>query len=128
MLISVVIPTSNRPQLLAQLVKALRRQRFDHPFEIIIVDDCEKNDLNYLRFRTKRCQCVVVSGEGKGPARARNLGASQATGTYLPRGVPVSMLTALSQLVICAGYVRERMSTRANDIPAVVAPAREPTA
>jgi glycosyltransferase involved in cell wall biosynthesis len=83
MLVSVIIPTSNRPRLLAQLVDALRRQIFDHPCEIIIVDDCDRTDLNYLCFEATACKCAVVRGEGKGPARARNLGASLAAGTYL---------------------------------------------
>jgi glycosyltransferase involved in cell wall biosynthesis len=83
MLVSVIIPTSNRPRLLAQLLETLRRQLFDHSVEIIIVDDCERTHLNYRCFQTSCCKCTVVRGEGKGPARARNLGASHATGTYL---------------------------------------------
>jgi glycosyltransferase involved in cell wall biosynthesis len=83
MLVSIVIPTANRPRLLAELLEALRGQRFDHPFEIVVVDDCERTDLNHLCFATGLCKCAVVRGEGRGPARARNLGASYATGTYL---------------------------------------------
>lgn len=83
MLVSVIIPTANRPRLLAELLESLRRQLFDQPFEIIVVDDCERTNLNYLSFQTSFCKCGVVRGEGKGPARARNLGASYATGTYL---------------------------------------------
>jgi len=83
MLVSVIIPTANRPQLLAQLLEALQRQRFDHQFEIIVVDDCLETDLNHLSFETAYAKCTVMRGEGKGPARARNLGVSCAIGDYL---------------------------------------------
>ena len=83
MLVSIVIPTANRPRLLAQLLDALRRQILDQPFEIIVVDDCGRTNLNHFCFDTSLCKCAVVRGEGRGPARARNLGASYATGTYL---------------------------------------------
>ena len=83
MLISVIIPTANRPRLLAQLLEALRLQLVDRSFEIIIVDDCLTTNLNHLGFQSSHCSCRVVRGEGNGPARARNLGASHSTGTYL---------------------------------------------
>jgi GT2 family glycosyltransferase len=83
MLVSVIIPTAKRLRMLEQLLDALRRQLFDHLFEIIIVDDCLETNLNHLCFQTSCCKCTVVRGEGNGPARARNLGASYATGAYL---------------------------------------------
>jgi glycosyltransferase involved in cell wall biosynthesis len=83
MLVSVIIPTANRVQLLALLLEALRRQLFDDRFEIIVVDDCLETDLNHLSFETSWVKCTVVRGEGKGPARARNLGVSCAIGLYL---------------------------------------------
>lgn len=83
MRISVIIPTLSRPRPLAQLLEALRSQIFGHSFEIIIVDDRPVTNLDYLSFRTEHCECRVLCGDGKGPARARNLGAEQAKGTYL---------------------------------------------
>src|ERR1700722_8208381 len=83
MLVSVIIPTANRVQLLAQLLDALRGQRFDHLFEIIVVDDCLETDLNHLGFQMNCAKFTLVRGEGKGPARGRNLGASCAIGVYL---------------------------------------------
>jgi cellulose synthase/poly-beta-1,6-N-acetylglucosamine synthase-like glycosyltransferase len=82
-LVSVVIPTANRSKLLAQLLDALRRQILDQPFEIIVVNDSEQTEVNDLSFAASFCKCTVVRGEGKGPARARNLGASHAIGTFL---------------------------------------------
>lgn len=83
MLVSVIIPTANRPRLLAQLLDALRRQLFDRGFEIIVVDDGLETDLNHLCFQTSCVRCTVVRGEGSGPARARNLGVSCAIGVFL---------------------------------------------
>jgi GT2 family glycosyltransferase len=83
MTISVIIPTVSRPRLLAQLLESLRWQIFDHSFEIIVIDDRPMMNLDYLYFRTHHCECRVLHGEGKGPARARNLGVEQAKGTYL---------------------------------------------
>jgi GT2 family glycosyltransferase len=83
MLISVIIPTSNRPKLLANLLDALRAQILDRPFEIIVVDDGLRTDLEHLSFQTARCKCTVLHGKGKGSARARNLGVLHAAGSYL---------------------------------------------
>jgi GT2 family glycosyltransferase len=85
--ISVIIPTVSRPRLLAQLLDSLREQIFDGSFEVIVIDDAidkrRPPELDGLSFRTGQCECRVVQGEGKGPARARNLGVEHAKGTYL---------------------------------------------
>lgn len=83
MTFSVIVPTASRPALLEQLLESLRAQVFDQSFEIIVVDDRSSTDLDHLPFRTDRAECRVLPGEGQGPARARNLGADQARGTYL---------------------------------------------
>ncbi len=87
MIISVIIPTVSGPRRLAQLLASLREQVFDGPFEVIVIDDGIDQrravELDGLSFRTGQCECRVIHGEGKGPARARNLGVEQASGTYL---------------------------------------------
>ena len=83
MFISVIIPTANRPAMLAKLLDALQGQILDRPFEIIVVDDDGRTSLTHLGFQTLRSRCTILRGEGKGPARARNLGAEHATGLYL---------------------------------------------
>jgi len=60
MLISVIIPTYNRPQFTKEAIESVLAQTFQD-FELIIVDD----------------------EVGAGPAVARNFGASQAQGKYL---------------------------------------------
>lgn len=83
MTFSVVIPTAGRPQLLAQLIEALRGQVFRHAFEILIVDDRGDADLGHLTFTTGQCESRLLRGAGRGPAAARNLGAAQAKGSCL---------------------------------------------
>src|SRR5258708_3273731 len=83
MTISVIMSTVSRPRLLAQLLESLRGQIFDHSFEIIVIDDRPVTNLDYLSFRTHHRECRVLRGEGKGPARARNLGVEEDKGTYL---------------------------------------------
>jgi GT2 family glycosyltransferase len=81
--LSVIIPTADRPRLLAKLLDALGCQAIEHRFEIIVVDDSGRTNLEHLRFQTALCTCTILRGEGKGPARARNLGAWHALGAYL---------------------------------------------
>jgi cellulose synthase/poly-beta-1,6-N-acetylglucosamine synthase-like glycosyltransferase len=86
-IVSVIIPTVSSPRQLAPLLHSLREQIFDGSFEVIVVDDVidqrRAAELDGLSFRTDQCECRVVHGEGKGPARARNLGVEQAKGAYL---------------------------------------------
>jgi GT2 family glycosyltransferase len=83
MTISVIIPTASRPRQLAQLLESLRGQVFDRPFEIIVIEDRPVTGSDQLSFRAHQCECRVLRGEGKGPARARNLGVEHAQGSYL---------------------------------------------
>ncbi|HUA86380.1 MAG TPA: glycosyltransferase [Bryobacteraceae bacterium] len=77
MTISVIIPTARDSDALAPLLEALRAQVCEAPFEVIVVNDrpaTRRKDAPFAR---------VLRGEGKGPARARNLGAAHAGGTFL---------------------------------------------
>ncbi|MDN3922347.1 glycosyltransferase family 2 protein [Roseateles violae] len=78
--ISVVVPTFRRPALLQRCLDALRQQRLDEAFEVLVVDDghCDKTreqvealarhwpGLRYLR--------PLDARPGSGPAQARNWG------------------------------------------------------
>jgi glycosyltransferase involved in cell wall biosynthesis len=71
--ISVVVPTRDRPQALARCLAALARQ--DAPsLEVVVVDDGD-------------CAvapgAVIVRADGAGPAAARNLGARAAVGDII---------------------------------------------
>lgn len=80
-MISVVIPTRNRPDLLQRAVRSVLDQTHPH-FEVIVIDDASEVHVAKVlqsddRVRVYRCT------EPVGPARARNLGATMAIGTTL---------------------------------------------
>jgi glycosyltransferase involved in cell wall biosynthesis len=70
--ISVVVPTCDRPQALARCLEALARQQTTAPLEIVVVND-GRGDVHAPRAR-------VVGAQRAGPAAARNLGARAAEG------------------------------------------------
>jgi glycosyltransferase involved in cell wall biosynthesis len=69
--ISVVVPTRDRPAALARCLAALARQRGPQEIEIVVVDDGGGAVAPGAR---------IVRGAGAGPAAARNLGARTARG------------------------------------------------
>ncbi|HWB60850.1 MAG TPA: glycosyltransferase [Chthoniobacteraceae bacterium] len=79
MLISVVIPTFQRPDSLAACLECLERQRLARgEFEVIVTDDEAGPAMGELFPKVK-----WTRGPGKGPAANRNHGASLATGEWL---------------------------------------------
>lgn len=72
MLISIVIPTCERPQLLRQVVEALAAQREAPRSEVIVVNDG--------RSPVEVRGVTILDSRGSGPAAARNLGVSAARG------------------------------------------------
>ncbi len=82
---SIVIPTYRRPVHLSNLLAALTRLRYQPSmFEVIVVDDGGDIPLEPIlsKFRSQ-INPTFIRQENKGPAVARNCGASQAKGEYL---------------------------------------------
>ena len=73
---SVVVPTKNRRDELARCLRALRRQRTERRYEVIVVDD---GSLPPLR-EDETSPATLVRGSGRGPAAARNAGIARAQG------------------------------------------------
>jgi glycosyltransferase involved in cell wall biosynthesis len=73
-MISVVVPTRDRPESLARCLSALQRQRTSQPLEIIVVNDGQSVEAPGAR---------VIGATGTGPAAARNLGARAARGSVV---------------------------------------------
>ena len=71
-MISVVVPTRDRPDALARCLAALARQR-GAALDIVVVDDSDRGGAVAPGAR-------VIHGGGRGPAAARNLGARAARG------------------------------------------------
>ncbi|HYK44630.1 MAG TPA: glycosyltransferase [Parafilimonas sp.] len=87
--ISVVIPTYKRPELVVRCLAALARQNYPFEyFEIIVVtdgpDDRTKKEVSYFKEGHPYLRINFTSTTGKkGPAAARNRGASLAKGELL---------------------------------------------
>ena len=71
-MISVVVPTRDRPDALARCLAALARQRADE-LEVVVVDDSTTGE-------AVAPGAHVIRAGGRGPAAARNLGARAARG------------------------------------------------
>lgn len=82
---SIVIPTYNRPQVLAKTLHFLEQQETNIPFEVIVVDDCSKIPLPDLGFgRGKRLNWKLLGNEKNlGRAATRNIGIREAKGEYI---------------------------------------------
>lgn len=74
-MISVVVPTCDRPEGLARCLAALARQRTQQPLEIVVVNDG--------RAEVDASGARLVRAAGTGPAAARNLGARIAAGSVI---------------------------------------------
>ena len=82
--VSVVIPTFNRLEVLAEVLQALEHQQGAPPFEVVVVDDGSTDGTSrWLRSRTFRLPLRVLTQENRGPAAARNTGVAVAQGEWV---------------------------------------------
>ena len=82
--VSVIVPTFNRPRQLQACLDALAEQ--DYPrdrFEVIVVNDGGVPPFDPEALDDRRGNVRLLTQPHRGPAGARNLGASQATGALL---------------------------------------------
>jgi len=84
MKISIIIPTYNEETSIEECVNSLKNQSLKN-FEIILVDDgsCDNTKQILNRIQSTSHNIRVFSQVHKGPALARNLGASRAKGSIL---------------------------------------------
>ena len=82
--VSVVIPTFNRLEVLAEVLHALEFQQGAPAFEVVVVDDGSSDGTSgWLRSRTFNLPLRVLSQENRGPAAARNTGVAVAQGQWV---------------------------------------------
>jgi GT2 family glycosyltransferase len=84
-LVSVIIPTHNRSEALAQTLSELAKQQFDKPWEVIVVNNRSTDDTDeVVRSQAFPVSLRLVHRDDKsGPGAARNAGAAEALGDYL---------------------------------------------
>lgn len=125
--VSVIVPTHNRPEFLAEALHSVAAQT-ERSFECIVVDDGSAEPVR-LPFADVRFR-LVRSESSQGVAAARNLGIQRATGDYVAflddddLWAPTRLQHALNQakpgvVVICA---LGRVGSSRVDIPVLVQP------
>ena len=87
-LISIIVPTYNRSQMLGGAIESLLRQETDGKFsyEIIIIDDASTDGTGIVVREIMRRfpgRVKYVMGEGKGVTRAMNRGVAESRGQWL---------------------------------------------
>ncbi|MCU0610144.1 MAG: glycosyltransferase, partial [Chitinispirillaceae bacterium] len=82
-LVSVIVPTHNRPQLLGRTLQSILNQTYPH-YEIIVVNDCG-NPVEGIAYGLNGANKIVYIRHKKnaGLAAARNTGIRMATGKYI---------------------------------------------
>ena len=78
-LLTIVIPTYNRPQLLLKAVDSALAQTIE-TFEVIVVDDCSSQPINLPEDPRLR---IIRLEQNKGGAAARNIGVKAAKGKWI---------------------------------------------
>jgi glycosyltransferase involved in cell wall biosynthesis len=78
-LVSVVIPTFNRPTLLAEAIRSILLQTFED-FELIVADDGSEAETRTLLSDLRDRRVRVLSLEHGERSQARNIGMAQARG------------------------------------------------
>src|SRR5258707_1329615 len=82
--VSVVIPTHNRLEVLAEVLQALEFQQGPPSFEVVVVvDGSTDGSGDWLRSRSFRIPLRVLLQENHGPAAARNTGVAAAAGRWV---------------------------------------------
>jgi glycosyltransferase involved in cell wall biosynthesis len=82
-LVSVVVPTRDRPNRLARCLTALERQTAHEATEIVVVDDGSKEASAVESVLAGRPGIRLVRQSAAGPAAARNTGTRAARGRYV---------------------------------------------
>lgn len=82
---SIIIPTYNRPERLANCLGAIAQLHYPRDrFEVVVVDDGSKQPLDSVVNPLKeRINVKLFRQENSGPASARNRGAAEAQGEFL---------------------------------------------
>jgi len=115
--LSVVMPVFDAADTIAVQLDALARQRWDQPWELVVVDNGSTDDSMRIveTYRDRLPHLQVLSATGaRGPAHPRNVGAVHATGSYLAfcdadDEVADDWVARIGEAVATHGFVASRM-------------------
>jgi glycosyltransferase involved in cell wall biosynthesis len=82
-LVSVIVPTRDRPQALDRCLAALGAQSLGDRLEIVVVDDGSRASEEVAAVVARHPRARLVRRAGTGPASARNAGVRAARGSFL---------------------------------------------
>ena len=83
-LVSVVLPTHGRPELVREALASVVSQTYPGPLECVVVHDAEDPDLTLLGFATPgRSVTVLTNAHAPGLAGSRNTGLDVAKGAFI---------------------------------------------
>ncbi|MFC1849695.1 GTP cyclohydrolase, FolE2/MptA family, partial [candidate division CSSED10-310 bacterium] len=80
-LVSIIITTRNRPQLVRAAIESVLQDEYPHK-EIIVVDDCSETATAFIEHEYPDVQ-LVVTPKRSGVGYARNLGLNRSRGHYI---------------------------------------------
>jgi glycosyltransferase involved in cell wall biosynthesis len=81
--VSVVIPSRNRPQMASQAVKSALAQTFQSIEVIVVIDGPDQATVDQLKLITDDRLKVIELAQNMGAARARNTGIKEAQGVWI---------------------------------------------
>lgn len=83
-LVSVIMPAKNVERFIAQAILSVRRQDTE-ALQLIVIDDGSQDDTAAIvrRHMSEDSRVCLLSGEGRGPGAARNLGLAAALGRWV---------------------------------------------
>lgn len=80
---TIVVPVYNRPQEVEELLDGLCNQTYEHPFDVIVIDDGSEFDCkDVVDGYRKLIDIEYYFKENSGPGLTRNFGMEKANGTY----------------------------------------------
>ena len=82
-LVSAVIPTHNRVQLVCRAIRSALRQTYQNLEVVVVLDGRDANAVELLEGLCEPRLRVVELAETQGPAEARNVGARHAQGNWI---------------------------------------------
>ena len=109
---SIIIPTFNRKDVLRKCLQALDKQKFSHPYEIILVDDGSHDGTRESVEELQKSLSIPLTflrQKKKGPAAARNLGIKNCSGKIL--------LIIGDDIIATPNLVKEHVDWHSNRYP-----------